>query len=114
MKNSIKTKGLNIAFARSVSVIALAVAAGSTPTFAQAADDGEVNEIVVTGIRASLQASEALKKASPTIVPEAIRASSSANRASIWPIRWGDIWVMRADDRTFGERCGPVMLTVHD
>jgi iron complex outermembrane receptor protein len=68
MRNSIKTNGLNIAFARSVSVITLAVAAGSTPAFAQAADDGEVNEIVVTGIRASLQASEALKKASPTIV----------------------------------------------
>ena len=37
---------------------------------------------------------DAVTKASPSIVPDAIRASSSAKRASIWAMRWGDIWVI--------------------
>jgi iron complex outermembrane recepter protein len=54
---------------RSASVVALAVVlVGTSPAFAQApaaADDGE---IVVTGIRGSLQAAAKLKRATPTIV----------------------------------------------
>ncbi|RJT25326.1 TonB-dependent receptor [Chakrabartia godavariana] len=59
-----RTSGL----ALSASALALAMAAGATPAFAQDAGAESADEIVVTGIRASLQASEELKKATPTIV----------------------------------------------
>ncbi|MDE2620345.1 MAG: TonB-dependent receptor plug domain-containing protein, partial [Sphingomonadales bacterium] len=56
-----------------VSALALAVAAGILPTAVQAqtapaADDTNGDAIVVTGIRASLDASASLKRRTPTIV----------------------------------------------
>lgn len=68
MKNLNNFSGRSASFARSVSVFALAIAAGATPALAQDASADTADEIVVTGIRASLQASEELKKATPTIV----------------------------------------------
>ena len=68
MKNLNNFSGRSASFARSVSVFALAIAAGATPALAQEASADSADEIVVTGIRASLQASEALKRATPTIV----------------------------------------------
>ena len=54
---------------RTASVAAIALMLGATPAFAQtpAAEDN-AGEIVVTGIRASLDASAQLKRRTPTIV----------------------------------------------